>query len=532
MTARAWGLGLAAAVVLVAFGTAAWRLWQVRRADDAAVTIRFAHWQLEGGVREAFDQVAADYMAMHPGVRVIQMVVPDRVYPGWLTTQLSGGMAPDLVQLGRYPSADAGNEILARHFVPLTEAATRPNPYNAGTAQADEAWRETFADNLAGWSTWSEALQEVYGVPTTIFSTRVYYNVELMRRIAGTAEPPRTLEEFLARCEAVRAFAQRERISLSPIAGSSFNVLWLVDALFKSQTQRWRVEEDPYRSHGHLLAAGDQTLLRIARGGTSLAEPPFADGFALVHEVGTELGPTVLGMTREDAALRFLQGRALMIISGTWDASGLAGQATFPVEVFPLPPPSGDLPRYGANTFGPQTESGFTGAGTLGLTRASRHPEVALDFLRYLTSVRGAATFTRISRWPSALRAAELPEELEAFAPRLDGYPEGWSPFFEGPDLRRAFEVRRHLLFSQGSSAEAFLEEYAPAAREAADADLRRALADRHRGQRRQDAVLVASWWRGRAGDEDAARRFADLAETQLMTEIRDAWVRRNLPEQ
>jgi raffinose/stachyose/melibiose transport system substrate-binding protein len=517
-------------LLVTGFSLAALRLWHLHRVDETNVTIRFAHWQLEGGVREAFDQVARDYMAAHPGVRVVQMVVPDRVYPGWLTTQLSGGTAPDLVQLGRYPSADAGNEILARHFIPLTEATRVPNPYNAGTAIAGDTWRSTFADNLSGWSTWSEALQEVYGIPTTIFSIRVYYNRELMRKVAGTDQPPRTLEEFLRLCRAVRQHAQENQVALAPISGSGNNVIWLVDTLFKSQTQRWRVEEDLFRSHGVMLPSLDVTLLRLARGEIRLANPPFHDGFSLVHEVGRELGPSVIGMTRDDAALQFLQQRSLMIISGTWDASGLAGQAPFDVGAFPLPPPSHDLPRYGANTFGPQSEASLTGMGTFGITRYSKAPDVALDFLRYLTSLQGADTFTRLSRWPSALLASEPPEEMKVFAPRLDGYPEGWSPIFEGADLRRAFDVQRHLLFNTGGGADAFLERFEPMAVAGARSDLRRAMTDRQRGQRRQDAALFAAWWQS-ADDADAGRRLADLAETQLMTEVRDAYIRRRLQE-
>jgi raffinose/stachyose/melibiose transport system substrate-binding protein len=514
-------LYLVAVVALASFALASIRLWQHDRAEVQTVTLRFAHWQLEAGVRDAFDQVAADYMARNPGVRVVQMTIPDRIYPAWLTTQLSGGTPPDLVQLGRYASEDAGYEILARHFEPLTEHTARPNPYNAGTTLEGVPWRSTFLDYLSGWTTWSEALQEVYGVPTTIFSIRVYYNRELYREITGSDEPPLTLEAFLEVCARVDRHAEATGQNLTPIAGSEFNVMRLIETLFKYPTQRWRVAYDPFRSHGLALASRDEGLLQFATGQLSMADTPFRDGFALIREVGEQLGGTVLGMSREDAAMRFLQGRALMIISGTWDSTGLAAQASFPVDAFPLPMPSADHERFGALIHGPQSEAGYTGSGTLGVTRASKHPGVAIDFLRYLTSLEGAATFSRISRWPSALTDAEIPSEMRAFAPQLDGYPEGWAPMLEGADLRRGFNVNRHLLFNPNGGTEAFVERYGPAAAEAAQGDLRRALVDRTRGQRRLDAVLVASW---ALSDQDpaAARRFSDLAETQLLNDLRN----------
>ena len=38
---------------------------------------------------------------------------------------------------------------------------------------------------------------EKYGVPMTIMTTRMYYNVSLLRRITGSEDPPRTYSEFI-----------------------------------------------------------------------------------------------------------------------------------------------------------------------------------------------------------------------------------------------------------------------------------------------------------------------------------------------
>ena len=79
------------ALVLVCFGLSLGRIVaRAFRQEDTRVvtTIRFAHWQLESGIREAFDQLAADYMKLHPDVRVEQMPVPENIYANWLRTQL------------------------------------------------------------------------------------------------------------------------------------------------------------------------------------------------------------------------------------------------------------------------------------------------------------------------------------------------------------------------------------------------------------------------------------------------------------
>ena len=121
------GLGL----LLVCFLAAGWRVWQRahRELADDAIVIRFAHAQLEPGLREAFDAIARDYMARNPDVTVEQIAIPRRAWASWMETQLIGGTAPDLIQLVN----NDPNPIL-RHFRPIDEWVGKPNPYNDGTA--------------------------------------------------------------------------------------------------------------------------------------------------------------------------------------------------------------------------------------------------------------------------------------------------------------------------------------------------------------------------------------------------------------
>jgi raffinose/stachyose/melibiose transport system substrate-binding protein len=66
-------------------------VWQVARSslanhDPDRITIRFSHWQLESGVREAFDVLARDYEELHPEVRIEQLPIPIRIYRQWTST--------------------------------------------------------------------------------------------------------------------------------------------------------------------------------------------------------------------------------------------------------------------------------------------------------------------------------------------------------------------------------------------------------------------------------------------------------------
>ena len=138
------GFGLVAVCFCLSLGRVFSRLVH----DDARegkITIRFAHWQLESGLRDAYDRLAAGYMRLHPEVRVEQLPIPETVFPNWMHTQLIGGTAPDLIEIGQGDS----NEILATYFEPLTADLDRPNPYNQDNDLARTPWRDTFIDGLS-----------------------------------------------------------------------------------------------------------------------------------------------------------------------------------------------------------------------------------------------------------------------------------------------------------------------------------------------------------------------------------------------
>src|SRR4249920_2525037 len=90
---------------LVIIGVFCWAAVMIamRRSEEAprdAVTIRLAHWQLEAGVRDGLTEAAAEYTKLHPNVRIIQEAIPETTYGQWMSTQLMGGTAPDIVEAG------------------------------------------------------------------------------------------------------------------------------------------------------------------------------------------------------------------------------------------------------------------------------------------------------------------------------------------------------------------------------------------------------------------------------------------------
>lgn len=518
------GLSLVAAV----FVAAVVRVGTRDRSQSAAgvVTIRFAHWQLESGLRSAYDALAARYTELHPNVRVEQMAIPESVYGTWLRTQVVGGTAPDLVEFGHVPTG-VGDELLARNFVPLTADLERPNPYNAGTRLAGVPWRETFLDGLDGVYR-SSNLQDYYKVPMSLFTVRIYYNRALWRSVLGDTPEPKTFAELEAVTHRVEAFAAKSGRVLIPIAGSA-NSYQPVDQLFGSQTQRLSLQLD---TDHDCFTTAPEIALGALRGEWDMDSPALGHGLGLVHSLFRMMPAGFMQLTRSDATFLFLQQRAVMISTGSWDATSLTSQVPFEVAVFRLPLPALNDKVYGPAMLGSDTsEADLRPEGAFSLWRGSPHAAVALDFLRFITSQAGSQLFVQKSHWLPAIIGVEPDPSFRAFMPHLDGVPNGFDAKLGniGPEVRRVWESTEHLLGGQDSddSVAAFRAAYRSQFRTALISDLTRWVRVARANSVQQDTTMAA--WRQLAergpDAENAQRKFSDLFAQQNRQEAEAAWI-------
>lgn len=529
MKRSTWINAIGFALLGVCFVIAAARVTvRAKREASDSVTIRIAHWQLESGLRDAFDVVARAYMEENPGVVVEQIAVPERVFKSWLRTQLVGEMAPDIIEIGQ----GIDFTTLGRYFVPLGEDLEKPNPHNAGTELADRPWRRTFTDGLA--SAFNESLLDYYSVPTSLFTVRVFYNKTLWREIFGDRPPPATYEELLEVCEEAARFSERTGRTLVPISSSRYHTRFLTERLFQSQTQRLVQRLDNSRVLNVLaldLAVG------FLQGKWSYDDPAMRDGFQLVHEVGRYMQPGFSQLAREDGTFYFVQGNALMTSSGSWDASTLRSQAPFEIGVFPVPLPTPDHPRFGRNVIGTASEAGTDSGALFGVTRMSKHPEQALDFLRFLTSRRINALFMEHSGWLPVITGVEPSADdavVRPFLPILEGAVPGTTPTMRdlGVDLTRLLQDQFHHLVGPAGGVDVYLRAIMPRVRDQVRSDLTRRVQRSRWNLWRQD-VTAASQWRLHELTDDPSflHRWSLAIEGQSQQEADLLWTSRVLEE-
>lgn len=443
-------------VLVLAFVAAATMAWQhSHRTADDRVTIRLSHWQLEGTVREGMQAVARRYEQLHPKVKVEILVVPDSVYRQWMRTQLVGGTAPDIIEYTMFWGRI--EELAPRYFQPITRQVAEPNPYNRGTPLEGVPWRDTFLDGMNGPDGYNTLMRDYYAPTVAMFTLRLFYNRTLLREITGRDEPPATWREFTALCEAVRAYAQRQRRVLSTIANSYDNSWWLAEPV----THGMGSHQSPQLDHDHSLSLSYwEIALGWRRGEWSFRTPELANSLKVFRELGQASQPGFVQMKRDVAMLDFLRAHALIICAGSWDASSLRREAPFEVGAFRLPLPGAEDPEFGPMTLGPLSDGSVQTSTPFYLNKASAHPETAVDFLRFLTSVEGNQIFVDVSQWLPAIKHVRPTEFSRRFMPFYDGYNWGGSYFSNtGNEMFTFFLGEMHRLFGPNGSVEAFQQE-------------------------------------------------------------------------
>lgn len=522
---------LALACLVGAFAFSAVRVLLHRseqKTDSKVVVIRLAHWQLEPGVREAIDAIAADYMKLHPDVRIEQLPIPGKVWKQWLRTQLVGGSPPDLLELANYEVTD---EMLARYFVPLTHYLEEKNPYDANEPDLkDLSWRKTYAAELVPEETvhyYSANLLEYYGAPSTMVTVRVFYNRAIIRAALGEDRPPRTFEEFLHWCEALRDYARRTGRPINPLAGSLFNITKLTDSLFGGVTQKLVFDLD--YSHDLELTKFEGTIDYL-RGRWSLDTPAVRTSLETVGDIGQFMSSGWVQLNREDAMLQFLQGQAAMLSTGTWDAGGILQQASFDIGAFKVPSISPDDPRYGRWALGPISEANIFAALPFGLTRASPHPDRAIDFLRFLTSRQSNAKFSRISTWLPVIKGVEVPKVSEPFRPIEKGYVPGLNLRLYGSISTDVLSQNLYLLSGRDASVDAYIAKTKPIYNEVLPPELAR-MAKVFRDTIRQKDSVMAGLYQAEPPAALARTKFDVLAAKQLDVESQQLQAYRTLED-
>ncbi len=505
--------------VVIAFAWSASAIVFYRRQQtppETKIELRIGHWQLETGVREAFDQMAAEYAVLNPGVRIVQDAIPESTYGQWMTTQLMGGTAPDMIEVGLGVPYNVLIGFHSRYFMPLTATVNQPNPYNQGTAFETVPWRNTFKDGMR--SGYVEELQEYMTVPLAQFGVRVFYNKDLLRRLTGLEEAPRDFQSFIAACERIKQSTDEKGRPYTPVAGSSYHMnMWtsfICDPLTYGAVRRVDFNRDG-------AVGNDELFVGFKTGRIGFDFPPFVKRFDMLDQLTRQCQTGYTGLGRDEAVFMFVQQRAVFISTGTWDAGSLRVEAgdNFEVGIMDFPIPGPDDPDFGTILDGPVYERPSTGF-PFAVTRTSKHPEVALDFLMFLSSKRGNEELNKIIGWIPAISDTRLPPFLEAFEPCLEGVY-GAMPVTLGGETIIRWQQLTALFQVNQIGYEAMVADFLPFYLERGVEEYRELRRNRRRGLVRDEQFIASMRYRALAAPADAAEdawlRYRQLSAGRLI---------------
>lgn len=513
--------------LLVVFAVFIWSAvvivtYRAVQTPPGSVVIRLGHWQLESSVREGIDEMAAEYGKLHPGVIVLQDAIPESTYGQWVSTQLMGGTAPDILQVGGQLPGNIWLSYFNRYFQPLTRYVYNPNPYNAGTELGETPLRQTYKDGMK--TAYVPEMQEYMSIPLTLFGTRIFYNKTLLKELTGRDEAPEDYREFLAVCDQIskstNAATGQPYIA---IAGSAYHYGQWDPMMFSPVTYGCMRKADLNRDG---FVGNDETFVAFKTGQLDFKYPALDAWLTMIREVTDYFQTGYTGLGRDEAVFLFAQQRAVFMTTGTWDAGSLMAQAEgqFEVGIMNFPLPAKDDPVYGGVVEGRIYESPGVGF-QFGITRSSKHFDVALDFLMFLSSKGGNEKLNGIIGWIPAIKGTEIVPLLRAFEPNLEGVY-GNINFALGGNTTITWGQQLDLYKVNQVGKEKFAEDFTKYYLKHGLADFLEQQRDWRRGIQRNEQYLAGIRGRAILADEEAATTEDPAEREAAEKEAESAWVR------
>lgn len=350
---------------LLGAGTAALSVGTLARSRSAraqaSTELRMAIWANEAE-RAAFEKAVAAYQGQRPEVAIrLEVSGAGTQFYQQIDTRLAGGQAPDIFraqyqQVGRYAEAGALVDLL--DYVEESEVAD-------------------FAPAFLRAVTYDETL---YALPHHTDTFALYYNRDILQRLG--VEPPMSLDQSWT----WQRFIEIAReIKQSGAAPYGFAMSWQ-----NSNAYRWL----PYLyQHGGQLLSDDLTR-------SQLATPPGIETIAWTQSWFTEqlVPPSTAMKSNEQAQNLFANGTIGLYLGGDWQIPFLLKNMKAPWGVTYMPRDVAMASDLGGNC--------------LAISRDSENPEIAADFIRFMTNQANMQDFVTSAQFlpvRQSLMAEPLP---------------------------------------------------------------------------------------------------------------------------
>lgn len=333
----------AAAGLAASLGTAPAFAVAAPRAAAQATTLEFWSWNNEGAYPRVHEDAEKRFTAANPGVAIKRQYISYGDYLTKLKAAIAGGAPPDIAQIpwaGEYRDLVNSGELR-----PLTEDLKQGFP----------AFYEPVMKAISlGGDAWS--------VPLDLNTLQIAYNKQAFADLGASI--PKTQDDLIALAK------QAQEKGMFGIALGTKDLwaggdTWFAQVAYTDPTHAKLIQADAGE-----LPWTDPSFLDAARNVERLVkEGVFAPG---ANSMEVFVGAQNL----------FVQGQAIMFYPvGNFVTGGLTEKIAgrFEYDLFPTPPPSADME--------PLPTGGV--AEMFVVLKKGKNPELAVEFLRYLTNDDG-----------------------------------------------------------------------------------------------------------------------------------------------
>lgn len=340
--------------------------------SDEVVNIEIFTRFADGASKTYFDEVAASFNEANPNIKVTVTSADNQTYKTEIGTRLASDSAPDIYF--------AWSGVYAKNFVDGGKALDL-----SSYLSADTDWSGKIMATQFGPFTFNNG---VYGVPIIMDGKAFYYNEDIFKEL-GLAVP-QNWDEFMSDLKVLKE-SKYIPISLGNIDD------WATGHYMTTLNQRV-VPAD--------VLAKDYAL----EGDANFTDPTYVQALGYLQQLVPYFTPECNSVTYDQGINDFLSGKAAIYYE-QFNQVQYIEPATFNWSWFDFPDIAGAAGDQNALTGAPQ---GFMVSAT------TKHPDEAVAFLKYLTSVDMAAKMVKetsmISTVDGAINSDSASPKLIAIA--------------------------------------------------------------------------------------------------------------------
>lgn len=375
--------------------------------------IEFVAQNMTSYTTDAYKRVFEAYKKYHPEVEIrILNGGRDDLYLEFLDVNLANNSLPEIIDI-------SGNSYIRKfskegYVVDLHPYLNESTPYNKGLSSWRESWNHEVLDYMNQFA-------KEYDIEPTVstysVSVRIFYNQDLFRQ-AGVPLPRTnwTWGDFIHAQELLQqagilpfAFANSRKDDL--------DWFWTEALLFDMLCDN-KLKQAIDTNHNQAIEVNEKEQAYLT-GVISGKEPFVREAYRFIKQWSSYWGEGFNSMDKSKAQAEFVQGRAAMILDGSWSHRHIKDSIddTFQFGIVPFPVMTKvDSPLASGAFRSPELTLGH---GNLAISRATvkrkNNLETVVDVLRFITSPEGQSLYSRYSWNPPSIKNAVVDDNTSAF---------------------------------------------------------------------------------------------------------------------